>query len=69
MKQDDDWFKSVVISLGCMGDVYSVTIEVREKYWLNESRTVSKWAQVKADLLKGDVLKQNRHYEVLVNPY
>ncbi len=69
LKQDDDWFKSVVISLGCMGVVYSVTIEVREKYWLNESRTVSKWAQVKADLLKGDVLKQNRHYEVLVNPY
>lgn len=68
-KQDDDWFKSVVISLGCMGVVYSVTIEVREKYWLNESRTVTKWTQVKADLLKGDVLRSNRHYEVLINPY
>jgi hypothetical protein len=69
LRQDDDWFKSVVIGLGCMGVVYSVTIDVREKYWLSESRTVSKWAQVKADLLKGDVLKKNRHYEVLVNPY
>jgi len=69
LRQDDDWFKSVVISLGCMGVVYSVTMEVREKYWLNESRTVTKWAQVKADLLKGDVLRKNRHYEVLVNPY
>lgn len=69
LRQDDDWFKSVVIGLGCMGVVYSVTMEVREKYWLSESRTVRKWAEVKADLLKGDVLKKNRHYEVLVNPY
>jgi hypothetical protein len=69
LRQDDDWFKSVVIGLGCMGVVYSVTIEVREKHWLRETRTVSKWAQVKADLLKGDVLQKNLHYEVLVNPY
>jgi hypothetical protein len=69
LRQDDDWFKSVVIGLGCMGVVYSVTVEVIEKYWLRETRTVSKWSQVKADLLKGDVLRENRHYEVLVNPY
>jgi len=67
--QDDDWFNSVVIGLGCMGVVYSVTVQVREKYWLTESRTLSNWTQVKADLLKGDVLRENRHYEVLVNPY
>jgi len=67
--QNDDWFNSVVIGLGCMGVVYSVTVQVRQKYWLRESRTLSNWAQVKADLLKGDVLRDNRHYEVLVNPY
>jgi hypothetical protein len=67
--QDDDWFNSVVIGLGCMGVVYSVTVRVREKYWLTESRTLSNWTRVKADLLKGDVLRENRHYEVLVNPY
>lgn len=69
LRQDDDWFNSVVIGLGCMGVVYSVTMAVREKYWLRETRTVSKWTQVKADLLKGDVLRENRHWEVLVNPY
>jgi len=69
LRQDDDWFKSVVISLGCMGVVYSVTVQVREKYWLRETRTLSQWEHVKADLLKGDVLRENRHYEVLVNPY
>ena len=67
--QDDDWFNSVVIGLGCMGVAYSVTVQVREKYWLTESRTLSNWTRVKADLLKGDVLRENRHYEVLVNPY
>ncbi|MEK6300237.1 MAG: D-arabinono-1,4-lactone oxidase [Acidobacteriota bacterium] len=69
LRQDDDWFNAVVVSLGCMGVVYSVTLEVMQKYWLKETRTVSRWTQVKAELLKGDVLKQFRHYEVLVNPY
>jgi hypothetical protein len=67
--QDDDWFNSVVIGLGCMGVVYSVTLQVREKYWLSESRTISNWTRVKADLLNGDVLHNNRHYEVLIDPY
>jgi len=67
--QNDDWFNSVVIGLGCMGVVYSVTMEVREKYWLKENRIVSNWTRVKAELTKGDVLRDNRHYEVLVNPY
>jgi len=59
----------VVVSLGCMGVVYSVTLEVREKYWLREERTLSRWTDVKALLLRGDVLNDYRHYEVLVNPY
>jgi L-gulono-1,4-lactone dehydrogenase len=69
LRQDDDWFNSVVVSLGCMGVVYSVTLEVREKHWLSEARIVSSWAMVKADLLNGEVLQKNLHYEVLVNPY
>lgn len=69
LRQDDDWFNSAVVGLGCMGVVYSVTLEVREKYWLRETRTVSRWTQVKAELLKGKVFDEYRHYEVLVNPY
>ena len=69
LRQDDDWFNSVVVGLGCMGVVYSVTLEVRDKHWLSEARIVSTWGLVKADLLKGDVLRKNVHYEVLVNPY
>ena len=69
LRQDDDWFNSVVVGLGCMGVVYSVTLAVRDKHWLSESRIVSTWALVKADLVRGDVLQKNLHYEVLVNPY
>ena len=69
LQQDDDWFNSVVVSLGCMGVVYSVIIAAREKHWLSEGRIVSNWGMVKADLLNGEVLRENRHYEVLVNPY
>jgi hypothetical protein len=69
LRQDDDWFNSVVIGLGCMGVVYAVTLAVRERHWLSEARIVSTWTLVKSDLLKRDVLQRNLHYEVLVNPY
>lgn len=69
LRQDDDWFNAVVVGLGCMGVVYSVTLEVMHKYWLKETRVMSRWTQMKTELLKGDVLRNNRHYEVLVNPY
>ena len=69
LQQNDDWFNSVVVGLGCMGVVYAVTLEVREKYWLSEARIVTNWTVVKQELFRGDVLRENRHYEVLVNPY
>jgi L-gulono-1,4-lactone dehydrogenase len=69
LKQDDDWFHSVVVSMGCMGIIYAVTLQVRERYWLTETRQLSTWDQVKQDLRDGSVLRDNRHYEVAVNPY
>ncbi len=67
--QDDDWFNAVVVSMGCMGVIYSVILRVTKKYWLKEKREVATWDQIKEDLKKGDVLKNHRHYEVLVNPH
>ena len=69
LRQDDALFNSVVVGLGCMGVVYSVTLAVRDKHWLSEARIVSPWKLVKEDLLNGEVLHKNLHYEVLVNPY
>lgn len=67
--QDNDWFNAVAVSMGCMGIIYSVILRVAEKYWLKEVRTLSTWDTVKEDLIKGRVLADNRHYEVLINPY
>jgi hypothetical protein len=67
--QDDDWFNAVIVSMGSMGVIYSVVLRVMQKYWLKEVRTLSTWDKVKSDLEQGDVLKNNRHYEVLLNPY
>lgn len=67
--QDDDCFHACQVSIGCMGVVYSLVLQVCERYWMKEERTLSTWRQVKQDLQDGRVLAENRHYEVLVNPY
>ncbi|MFT3775748.1 MAG: D-arabinono-1,4-lactone oxidase [Minicystis sp.] len=69
LKQDDSWFRSVVAGLGCMGLVYSLTLRVLPRYWLAETRVLSTWSAVRAQLIAGAVLTTNRHYEVLINPH
>ncbi|EPS42825.1 hypothetical protein H072_3180 [Dactylellina haptotyla CBS 200.50] len=75
LKQDDDWFNTVVISMGCTGIIYSYILEVVDSYYLEENRDLSTWEQVKQDLtfpVEGrlpKVLTENRHYEVDINPY
>jgi FAD/FMN-containing dehydrogenase len=67
--QDDDWFRAMQVGIGCLGVVYSVILRAMPRYKMLERRTVSAWSQVKSDLQNGQTLKDNRHYEVLVNPY
>jgi hypothetical protein len=67
--QDDRSFDAVVVGMGCMGVICTVTVEVRSKYYLREVRQFHTWEQVRADLIDGEVLRRNRHYEVLFSPY
>ncbi len=67
--QDDRWFRAVGVSMGCMGVIISVILRVMPAYYLRERRTRSTWEDVKNDLTTGRVFRENRHYEVLVNPY
>jgi L-gulono-1,4-lactone dehydrogenase len=68
--QDDRWFQAVVVSLGCMGVVYSVTMAVSPAYRLAEYRRAAVWDEVRASLSKSDaLLRQFRHFEVELNPY
>ncbi|MBV9338492.1 MAG: FAD-binding protein [Solirubrobacterales bacterium] len=67
--QDDDWFNAVAVGMGCMGVICTVMLEVEPKYYLREVREFHTWEKVKGDLIDGEVLRANRHYEVLFSPY
>jgi L-gulono-1,4-lactone dehydrogenase len=69
LRQDDDVFAACQVGLGCLGVVYSLVLRARARYYLAENRTLSTWSRVKAELTAGPVLRDNAHYEVLVNPY
>jgi FAD/FMN-containing dehydrogenase len=67
--QDDAWFDAASVGMGCMGVICSVMLEVRPAYYLREVRRFTTWDKVKVDLVAGDVLRANRHYELLLSPY
>jgi FAD/FMN-containing dehydrogenase len=67
--QDDDLFGSAVVGMGCMGVIYAATIEVRERFDLTETRTVTTWEDVRGELPGGPALRGAAHWELLVNPY
>ena len=67
LRQDDDLFNAVVVSLGCMGVVYSVTIRAVPQYWLHETRTLEWWSDLAPKLL--DEVAAYRNFEVLVDPF
>ncbi len=67
--QEDRWFDAARVGIGCMGVIYSATVEVGERYWLREVRTLRPWGEVREDLRARDVLRRHRHYEVYISPY
>ncbi len=68
--QNDAEFWAAVVSLGCLGVVYSVTMKVRSAYRLRERRTLRRWGEVKAELCSSRApLEHVRNYEVAINPY
>jgi D-arabinono-1,4-lactone oxidase len=67
--QDDAKFHAAVCGIGCMGLVHELVIDVREKFWLNEVRTLSTWEAVRESLTPDGVLGEGDHYELFLNPY
>src|SRR5262245_12998994 len=43
--QNDDVFNAMIVSIGSMGIVYSVTVETDHKFWLDERRKLMKWSE------------------------
>lgn len=80
LKQDDDWFQTAVLGVGCTGLIYSYIIEVRPAYLLEEDRTATTWEKVKADFAAAQAATPSpspfppaasdfRHFDISVNPY
>lgn len=69
LRQDDQLFNAVVVGVGCLGVIYAVILRITSKYWLTEVRSLLPWGEIKQQLQSGEVLKNFRHVEVLVNPY
>ena len=67
--QDDRSFHAAACGIGCIGLAHELVIEVREKFWLNEVRTLSTWETVRGSLTPDAVLGQGDHYELFLNPY
>jgi L-gulonolactone oxidase len=55
--------------MGTLGVIHSLVIEVREKFWLREVRTVSTWEAVRDSVTPDGVLGEGDHYELFLNPY
>ncbi len=76
LKQNDDYFNSVLLSLGSMGVIYSFIIEVRKEYWLEETKKLCFWSEVKPLLKDRSLFEKDaegrqvyRGISVLINPY
>ena len=67
--QDDRRFYASVCGMGTLGLIHSLVIEVREKFWLEEERTLSTWEEVRGSLTADGELAGHAHYELFVNPY
>jgi hypothetical protein len=67
--QDDQQFAAAICGLGTLGLLHRVMIDVREKFWLKEVRTLDTWEKVRSKLNADGVLGEPGHYELFVNPY
>lgn len=67
--QDDELFDAARCGIGTLGLIHAVLLEVREKFWLNEVRTLCTWEEVRDTLREGGVLNEGDHYELFLNPY
>lgn len=66
---DDDVFNAAVVSMGRMGIIYSVVIEVRPQYVLLENRVQDTWKNVSSGNTLKNLRTNNRFLQVLILPY
>jgi L-gulono-1,4-lactone dehydrogenase len=73
--QNDDWFNAAQVSMGCLGVIYSYTIEVTAAFHVSENRTAVRWEDIKGQFAPNTFnplpapLANWDHFELVVSPY
>jgi hypothetical protein len=78
--QDSETFNAMLVSMGCMGVVYSVVLRTVPRFWLKETRKLTTWGELtKPDGFLRRLLSKQRlepalpedpeFYEIYFNPY
>lgn len=73
--QNDDWFNAAQVSMGCLGVIYSYTIEVTAAFHVLENRTATRWEDIKSQFAPEAFnplpapLADWDHFELVVSPY
>ena len=67
---DDEWFNSALVSMGSLGIIYSLVVEVEPQYDLVDTREVLDWSTMKARLKGGSPSPfDGIGLQVVINPY
>jgi hypothetical protein len=69
IERDDQVLDAVLVGMGLLGVVHSVTIEAVPAYRLREERVLRTWADVRPELADPAFLDGFDHYELYVSPY
>ncbi|KAG8157159.1 hypothetical protein KVR01_012867 [Diaporthe batatas] len=73
--QDDTWFQAAQVSMGCLGVIYSYTMEVTAAFHVSENRTAVRWEDIKGHFAPETFnplpapLADWDHFELVVSPY
>ena len=57
---DDDWFNAVIVSVGSLGIIASIVIEVREQFGVSERSIETTWNDIKPLLASGEIFTITR---------
>ncbi|NHZ89539.1 FAD-binding protein, partial [Massilia sp. CCM 8733] len=69
IRHDDAWFNSVLVSMGALGIIYSVIIEVRPQYNLIANCEHLNWDTMRARLRAGTAFVGKRAVQVVVSQF
>lgn len=70
--QSDQLFNAALVAMGSFGIIYSMVLEVEDKYCLFEEREKRSWDEIKRNIKLTDPLfngKDLRSIEITINPY